>query len=690
MCIRDRRRVLEAAKDGNISFNSLMNTPIMSKLTDIYQGADNYWKIYSDNFYQGALKTAFGTAPETLIKGSKEYGKFLANVDDWFNTVAGQRFIKIDPISGLEKTPVQALEEASAYLVTNTIPTYSKVPMIIENIRNLPLGNFVAFPAEILRTTANIINIGARELTSTNPFIRQMGARRLVGVTTVLGGIGYTVQKGAQYMTGVDEETMKAFQTSFAPPYQKNSTLIPTSVPDENGNFKYYNFSYSNPYDSLVAPVNGILNAFSEGRLRKENVSTIVMDSLFGGALDGFGGINFWQNLGGAINAGFPAVLGGLITVDQLIASVTQGLIGADAAGVDLFGNPHPLGTGYMRFTHPVKSGGLINSDHGDQVSSSIFGEMYYQLDDTTKLTFGLRYDDNDPEYSSYNAIGDANAAGAAMGVCARANNNEWTRRAGCGVSFGTQPETAVTGKLAIQKNLSDDVMVYALYSTGNKPGGTSPNNAGDILPYNGTDSSNLEFGVRSILAGGRVLLNATVFQADFKDAHNSMIYGLSAITNTLDYTHTGLEVQSRYLLGENTSLDINLFALDSEIGNDQALYDPINPFGLTSNDQLNFARDEAGLAAILYQALTGSIAAGGIGAQIAAGIADAIGPAMAFCNWGLYASVGVFGKCQGTFVVNPGITSQPGLAAVVNQDMGGNRMPATSELDYNLSLIHI
>ncbi len=284
--VQEMRRVLEAAKDGKISFNSLMNTPIMSKLTDIYQGADNYWKIYSDNFYQGALKTAFGTAPETLVKGSKEYSKFMANIDDWFNTVAGQRFIKIDPISGLEKTPVQALEEASAYLVTNTIPTYSKVPMIIENIRNLPLGNFVAFPAEILRTTANIINIGARELTSTNPFIRQMGARRLVGVTTVLGGIGYTVQKGAQYMTGVDEETMKAFQTSFAPPYQKNSTLIPTSVPDENGNFKYYNFSYSNPYDSLVAPVNGILNAFSEGRLRKDNVSTIVMDALFGGAID--------------------------------------------------------------------------------------------------------------------------------------------------------------------------------------------------------------------------------------------------------------------------------------------------------------------------------------------------------------------------------------------------------------------
>jgi hypothetical protein len=283
--VQEMKRVLEKAKDGKITFNTLMNTRIMQKLTDVYQGADNFWKIYSDNFYQGALKTAFGN-PETLIKGSKEYDKFMNNVEDWFRVVGGQRFIKMDPLTGLEKTPLQALEEASAYLVTNTIPTYSKVPAIIENIRNLPLGNFVAFPAEILRTTANILNIGARELTSSNPFVRQMGARRLVGVSTVLGGIGFTVQKGAQYMTGVDEEMMDAFQSSFAPPYQKNSTLVPVSAPDENGNFKYYNFSYSNPYDSLVAPINGILGAFTEGRLKQDNVSSIVMNSLFGGAID--------------------------------------------------------------------------------------------------------------------------------------------------------------------------------------------------------------------------------------------------------------------------------------------------------------------------------------------------------------------------------------------------------------------
>ena len=101
----------------------------------------------------------------------------------------------------------------------------------------------------------------------------------------------------------------------------------------------------------------------------------------------------------------------------------------------------------------------------------------------------------------------------------------------------------------------------------------------------------------------------------------------------------------------------------------------------------MNFARDEDGLAAIINQALTGFVSAGGVGAQVAAGVPDAIGPAMAFCNWGLFASVGVFGKCQGTFVVDPRITSLPGFASVVNQDIGGNRMPETTELDYNIAL---
>ena len=297
--LAEMRRILEAAKDGRLDFTSLMNSKPMQKLTDVYQGADNYWKIYSDNFYQGALSTAFSrngsmdvTALMKMPAGTQREAAeaaFMKNIDDWFMTVVGQPMKKTNTFTGAAKTPLEALEEASTYLTVNTIPTYSKVPLIIENIRNIPLGNFIAFPSEILRTTSNIFSIGTRELTSSNPYIRQMGMRRLVGLSTVLGGVGYTVKKGAQYMTGVDDQTMDAFQKSFAPTYQRNSTLIPMTVPDDNGNFKYYNFSYSNPYDTLVSPVNAIIGAFSDGKLNKSSANEIIYNALFGELIGGDG-----------------------------------------------------------------------------------------------------------------------------------------------------------------------------------------------------------------------------------------------------------------------------------------------------------------------------------------------------------------------------------------------------------------
>ena len=47
-----------------------------------------------------------------------------------------------------------------------------------------------------------------------------------------------------------------------------------------------------------------------------------------------------------------------------------------------------------------------------------MFGEVYYELDDTTKLTFGLRYDENDNYFQQLNTLGDASASGAVAAQC--------------------------------------------------------------------------------------------------------------------------------------------------------------------------------------------------------------------------------------------------------------------------------
>ena len=282
--VNEMRGILNKAKDGAISFESFMNNPTVKKFVDIYQGGDNIWKVYSDKFYQSALKDAFSyVTPEQAARGLKsgDDALVLENVKDWYKNIAKEDFIPNNIYTGRDKTAQEALKDVSAYLVTNTIPTYSKVPQVIQAIRNLPLGNFIAFPAEILRTASNVLSIGARELTSTNPYIRQMGARRIVGASATLGGIGTVVSKTAQFVTGVDENKMDAAKRSFVPVYEKNATLIPVSAPDRNGNFKYFNFSYSNPYDSLIRPFNAIIGAVADGSLTNANADDIVMNALF-------------------------------------------------------------------------------------------------------------------------------------------------------------------------------------------------------------------------------------------------------------------------------------------------------------------------------------------------------------------------------------------------------------------------
>jgi len=285
---QELKKLFETANRGEISLDSFMNNKIVKKFVDVYQGADSGMKIFADKFYKGAFGTAMKAEnPALLQKGTKAYDEFMVEVKDWYSRVAKQDFIDKNYLTNELKTPAEILGDMSAFLVKNTMPTYSMVPKAVRATRELPFGNFASFPSEILRNSANIIAIGARELTSANPLIRQMGARRLIGASAGFGGLGYVVKKGAEAITGVDENKMEAFQRSFAAQYQKNSTLIPVTSVDENGNFKYYNFSYTNPYDVLVRPANAVLEAFSDGRLNKDSVDKIVMNALFGNNITG-------------------------------------------------------------------------------------------------------------------------------------------------------------------------------------------------------------------------------------------------------------------------------------------------------------------------------------------------------------------------------------------------------------------
>ena len=85
--------------------------------------------------------------------------RVLKSVDDvaGFMKHLGVPFSKTNLVTGAKLTLDDALDDAAAYLIRNSYPTYSKVPPVIQALRKFPLGNFVSFPAEMIRTTTTNI-----------------------------------------------------------------------------------------------------------------------------------------------------------------------------------------------------------------------------------------------------------------------------------------------------------------------------------------------------------------------------------------------------------------------------------------------------------------------------------------------------------------------------------------------------
>jgi hypothetical protein len=239
---------------------------IDKRARDLYQGGDDIWKIYNFDFERSKLVNAFG-------------GDVAAAED--FARAQGAK----------------SLNAYAADIVKNTVPNYERVPQFIEGLRRLPVGNFIAFPAEIVRTSFNTLNraidevqMGARmiqegraagnqALVQQGRSMRDIGKRRLNGFAATTMVAGPAVQETALYLNDLSRDTLDALR-EIAPPWSKNSTLVPTSV-DKDGNITgYVDYSFTNPYDYLRRPVMGVINAINDGKELDLDASSITLNAM--------------------------------------------------------------------------------------------------------------------------------------------------------------------------------------------------------------------------------------------------------------------------------------------------------------------------------------------------------------------------------------------------------------------------
>lgn len=153
-----------------------------------------------------------------------------------------------------ELTPAQQaeVEEKAAMIVKSVLPTYSYVPRIVKTIRRLPfVGTFVAFPAEMIRVTYNGYALATEEMR--DPRTRSFGVRRAMGYSLALSASWGLVQAFKALFGYDDEEWDDA--NKFVSEYQKNAMLLPLPK-DKNGNMRYVNLSYTDPFSFLSKTIN--------------------------------------------------------------------------------------------------------------------------------------------------------------------------------------------------------------------------------------------------------------------------------------------------------------------------------------------------------------------------------------------------------------------------------------------------
>lgn len=146
-------------------------------------------------------------------------------------------------------------EVEAAKRIRNTYPTYSLVGRAVRGLARFPLaGTFVSFPAEIIRTSANMLRYVASDMK--DPRLRPLAIRRIGGLA-IASSFAAATQQMSKMITEIDDDDEEAIRL-LAAPWNKNSNLMFLGR-DDDGNIRYVDLSYLDPYNFWKRPINAIL-----------------------------------------------------------------------------------------------------------------------------------------------------------------------------------------------------------------------------------------------------------------------------------------------------------------------------------------------------------------------------------------------------------------------------------------------
>ena len=293
----DLRNLLKDVKFGGITgdvaqnldsygLNRLLKTlkSVKKFSEDAYTAEDDFWKIFS---FIGETKRLKKYYEDAGLTGAQKFHTLAQSkrikslMDDGFSRAEAEKMVPPSRFTD------DLIDEEAASIVRNNIPNYAYVGNFIKGLRKWPIGNFVSFPAEILRTSNNIIERGLDEIFYTTTIngkvvrpLRDVGLKRLSGMAFTTAVVPAGVVAGASALYDVTAEERGALRNWVAA-WSKNSTLVPIRD-SETGKLGYVDFSHSNAYDTILRPIQTIVNRVAAGEQDQDG----MMDDFMLGVIE--------------------------------------------------------------------------------------------------------------------------------------------------------------------------------------------------------------------------------------------------------------------------------------------------------------------------------------------------------------------------------------------------------------------
>ena len=256
----------------------VLSAPI-KKTVQLYEAEDNLFKIANFEQLKKGYRNLFPEPkrPPRLSNESQENYVKRIKQNKLDNEIAFERFV--------------------AQRSRDMMPNYNLVPKAIKSLRAAPVGNFVAFPAEILRTSKNLAKYAwkdisgttAKELGITDPKIikeiKNMGLKRLAGMSAVAVS-GGALSNFSKMLFNVSDDQEEVMNNSPAvPAWERGMDKIFTGEIKKNkdGDLEvpYMNLGPIDPYAYLKAPVKLVSSAIINGLdYNEEAVNDMYLNSL--------------------------------------------------------------------------------------------------------------------------------------------------------------------------------------------------------------------------------------------------------------------------------------------------------------------------------------------------------------------------------------------------------------------------